>query len=77
MRGQDVIVLDFEANRPLAGEDGFVVIGITVFDPGQVRYEAAGANAVLVPANVDNDVDAEFAPLVQGTTILATNDFVF
>jgi len=78
VRGEDRIMLDFDANVHRAGGQDFAFTA-GAFLPGQpgfVRVEAAGANEVLVLASVNGNTAAEFAVLVRGVATLDASDFI-
>ncbi len=77
-RGQDKLVLSFDANTALAGSQDFVfdTAPFVANAPGLIRLKAVSATSVLVLANIDNDADAEFGVLVRGTATLSADDFL-
>ncbi len=77
VRGEDLIDLAFDANRPLAGMQDFVFTAgsFASNQPGRVRVETV-VDGVMVYANTDNDSAAEFALMVRGVTTLDATDFI-
>ncbi len=78
VRGEDRILLDFDANAHLAGDQGFAFTtgGFVQGQPGFLRVEAAGANEVLVLASTNGNTAPEFAVLVRGVATLDASDFI-
>ncbi len=78
VRGEDRILLDFDANAHRAGDQGFAFTAgaFVQGQPGFIRVEAAGANEVLVLASTNGNTAAEFAVLVRGVATLDASDFI-
>lgn len=91
--GIDKIDLDFDANRSLAGDQGFDYLGISfggfsqetlVIDGVTTTAFRAGAlryyyenNNTLVMADTNGDGRADFTLLLQGQITLTADDFLF
>jgi 2',3'-cyclic-nucleotide 2'-phosphodiesterase (5'-nucleotidase family) len=79
VRGEDKILLDFDASVVTPGEQlfAFTTGPFLARMPGLVRVEAVDATSVLVLANMDNNTAPDFAMLVRGTATLDASDFLF
>lgn len=79
VRGEDKIVLGFDANRLVDGEQGFAFTDgeFAAKTPGFVRVELVEGEGVLVLGNTDRDANAEFSILVRGVSTLDASDFIF
>ncbi|WP_270935552.1 choice-of-anchor I family protein [Falsiroseomonas oryzae] len=78
VRGEDKLLLAFDANRLLAGIQDFAFTSepFAAFTPGFLRIEAVDATSVRVLANTDADAEAEFELLVRGTNLLDASDLL-
>jgi 2',3'-cyclic-nucleotide 2'-phosphodiesterase (5'-nucleotidase family) len=81
-RGEDLIVLDYDADRTRAGEQEFFFAGSTPLGaqaPGQVRVEQVDADTVMVFATTIRSTSPTLAVTVhlQAAGTLDASDFLF
>lgn len=78
-RGEDLIRLDFDADRTAAGMQDFVFIGSAAFTenlPGRVRVVVMDGSSLRLEANTDRDADPEFVLIIRGAVTLTAADLI-
>jgi Ca2+-binding RTX toxin-like protein len=74
-KGSDKIVLNFDADTVLAGEQEFNFAGLGATGAREIGFEAI-SGGIRVYAHTDNDAVADFQVDVLGLTTISASDFI-
>jgi Ca2+-binding RTX toxin-like protein len=74
-KGSDKIVINFDADTTLAGEQEFNFTGLGATGAREVGFEAI-SGGIRVYAHTDNDAVADFQVDVLGLTTISASDFI-